>query len=344
MVSEAAAEAGTTDEAGPRDNELVIALPGDHYHLKAPLSTRSFTVLATGPYAQLDKLGASLAGTFTLDLEMGLETLVDIDGIFWRQSAPLGVTLEWAEGDVPQIEVEKYEDLTLTLAPEHVVVDATALDEHFELDEVPATFATSSVTITGPGSVIAELESGELAFRLEDIVLLAEDRNDRVELLRLHEDLLLRGCSLLDSLPIEAVVAINPARQVLTGIECEVALLAFNPKDTARVGNWKIRSSSLMARFDIVTRGLLPTNGAGSPVYLTEEQAIRNYVKDNIQAFVDIAGQPETGADTGVPIPIGWRLEDPEWRAALGKEDPRFDRASLKLVLVDNRDVFLDRK
>ena len=69
-----------------------------------------------------------------------------------------------------------------------------------------------------------------------------------------------------------------------------------------------------------------------------------NYVKDNIQAFVDIAGQPESGADTGVPIPIGWRLEDPEWRSALGKEDPRFDRASLKLVLVDNRDVFLDRK
>ena len=324
-VVESVAGGATPSQPGT----LTVALPGPRYHLVAPESTRSFSVIATGPIGKLDALGVSLVGTFSLSDGEGLEHTVNIDDIHWQTTPPIGVDLEFEGGDAPRLEAVRYDNMAITLTPAHVVVDATKLDKHFELAEKMATFDVSSVEITGPPSVIAELKADPSQFKLQSIHLTDADFSDRVANLRLHEDLTSRGCSLLHGLPIATTVAIVPVANTLTTfVEKEIALSLFSEVDRPRLEHWKIKDSRV--DFRIVTRGILPSE-VDSLNYEGQERDILEYVRENLRVFVDIAAQPED--EEGARIPIEWVFKDPNWRRFLGKEGPEFDRASLEVEL-----------
>ncbi|MDE0895092.1 MAG: diadenylate cyclase [Planctomycetota bacterium] len=337
-------EAFAGDTAPPQPGTLTVVLPGPRYHLTSPDSTRSFSVVATGPIGQLDALGTGLIGTISLSEDGSLESTVDIDEVHWGTTPPIGVELEFEGGDAPRLEAVRYGTMSITLVQEHVDVDSSALDPHFELAEDPASFDVSSVEITAPPSVIAELKEDPSRFKLESISLTATDYSDRVVNLRLHDDLTSRDCSLLHGIPIATTVAISPVANTLTTlIDKEITLSFFNEVDRPRLEHWKLKGSQLDVSFRIVTRGILPT-GVDTAVYEGEEREILKYVRENLRVYVDIAAQPEAEADEGARIPIEWLFKDPDWRGHLDKLGPAFDRASLEVELTsDEPTVSLER-
>jgi diadenylate cyclase len=330
-------------EVDPEAGTLALRLPGHDYHLVTPVSNQTFTVLATGPIGKLDLLGASLAGTIAMEQDGGLTTRVGIDDIHFLQSAPLNVEFQWADDAAPEIEVVRYESLSITLGPENVTIDQDNLDVHFELASVPVTFEVSTVEVTGPPDAIAALLMTPELFKLQDVALTNEDINDHVEILGLHPDLVKAGLSLANGLRVRTTVSITPVRIVLDReIERELTLTFHSNANVnlARLDRWRLKSSQLTVSFRVVTQGILPTN-VDSDLYKSEETLLLGYVNNNLSAYVDIEDQPEEG--TPIAIPIKTRFSDANWRKFLGKEEARFDRASLELQIVRDPIIVLDR-
>jgi diadenylate cyclase len=342
MFSLSIVESTGSNQEEPSIGTLAILLPNETYHLVTTQGDRTYTVQATGPIGLLDQLRTGLAGTISMDAVGELTMNVDIDDIHWGVSPPFGVELEFAEGDVPTIAVERYENLKVTLESGHVGVNAEELDQHFELAKPPATFGETTIEITGPPSAIALLKADPTLFRLEDILLTAEDTDNRVEGLRLHHVLVEQGCSLRYGLPVQTTVVITPVEHKLSQEqEADVVLNHSVPEDRLRLNNWKVPDSRITVYFEIVTRGILPSKGAGTEHYDQEARNVRNYVRENLWVYVDIGDQPEDG--TKARLPIAWRFKDPNWRRQLDKEGPQYDRASLELVLKGEDGIFLER-
>ncbi|MDG1499949.1 MAG: diadenylate cyclase [Planctomycetota bacterium] len=341
MFSLSIVESTGSNQEAPSIGTLAILLPNETYHLVTSQADRSYTVQATGPIGLLDQLGTGLGGTISMDAGGELTMNVDIDDIHWAVSPPFGVELKFAEGDVPTIAVERYENLKITLESSHVSVNADELDQHFELADPPATFGETTIEITGPPSAIAMIKNEPGLFRLEDIVLTSEDTDNRVEGLRLHHVLVEQGCSLRYGLPVQTTVEIAPVEHKLNEFEAAIVLNHSAPEDRKRLNNWKVKDSQITVYFDIVTRGILPSKGAGTEHYDQEARNVRNYVQKNLWVYVDISGQPEDGTKTR--LPIAWRFKDPDWRRQLDKEGPQYDRASLELVLKGEDGIFLEQ-
>jgi len=322
--------------AEPGEGEIAIRLPGDEWRVKEPRRTRTFSIIAEGSRAQIDQLGANLSGTFTLDtVSSDEETSLDVARIAFRKTPPIGLSLNWREGDTPRIVLERYTETEVDLLPSMVRVDATNLDPHFELAEEPVQFAVGAATIVGPASAISLLESGELEFDLGTVVLSREDRRDRTFPMYLPRQLTARDFSLLGDLPIQVTVPIRPATTSLE-IKREVTLTSLKAADRARLDHWALPINALEKSFTIRTSGLLPTE-TGTPVYTETRRKIMRYVEDNLVAIVDIADQPEGQEPRSVPI--RYFLLDGDWRTALDV-DPSMERAALTIESA-NDDIYL---
>jgi diadenylate cyclase len=325
--------------AGPGAGEIAIQLPGDEWRVKEPRPGHRFSIIAQGSRAQIDQLGANLSGTFTLDkVSDDKEPSVEIGRIAWRKTPPALLELNWKEGDTPRIVLERYTQLEIDLLPTMVAIDASQLDPHFELAKEDVDFTVGTATVVGPESAIAELEAGKITINLGTVTLSREDHRDRAFLLRLPGPLVKRGFSLAGDVPIEVTVPIRPATTSLP-IEREVALTGFNAADLARLQNWSLPANALKATFTIETSGLLPTD-IGTAVWKETRQKIRDYVKENLYAYVDIADQPEDQEPR--TLPIRYFLRDDDWRSALGV-DESMERTNL-VIGSDNEPIYLIHK
>ena len=321
--------------SGPGDGEIEIRLPGAEWRLKEPSSTRSLSVVAKGSRSQLDLLGASLSGTFTLDRADELETTLEIDRIAWRKTPPLGMTLAWQEGDTPRIVIERYSETQLVLTPDLVKVDASKLNPHYELAKEGVDFSQNQITLTGPESEIEALALGNFNVELDPILLGPEDKADRSFPLRLPRQMTARGFSIAETQPVQIIVGIRPATTQIS-IEREVFLVGFAPTDRERLSAWSLPGNARTANFTILTSGLLPTD-TGTPVWEETRRAILRYVGDNLIAYINIDDQPAGEAPRAVSI-LSF-LEDPDWRKALGV-DPSRERANLT-IRSDNAPIYL---
>ena len=322
-------EAEATGGQPPRDGEIVVALPSE-YRLSVPSSTDYFVLEATGSRAQIDQLGLNLAGTFTLEDLTSNESFVDADAVAWLKSPPLGVSLDWQD-DAPRVVIERYSEMTVDLAADMVLVIAGDLDPYFQLGQ-GITFGSSSITIEGPESALAEIAAGGLELRLEGITLGKEDHRDRTELLDLSAELKDRACSLAGDQLVSATVPILPAAHELT-VRVPVSLIGFSQGDMDRCAEWSIPANALEVDFLVRTSGIVPTSSAGTQLGTERRREIKTYIERNLTGFIDIAGQPEGQAARGLKVEP--RLSDPDWRRTLDPEG-ELDRADLTIHLNEN--------
>lgn len=319
----------------PGDQQIEIRLPGDDWRLKEPTSGRTFSVVASGTRSQLDLLGPSLSGSFTLESTSETETTLEIDRIAWRKTPPLGMTLAWQKGDTPLLVIERYGEVELPLDPQQVVVETGQLNPHFELAPEGISFSRNQLTLVGPESEIPGVQQDWSDFQFTPVLLNPDDKNDRVVPLRLPRTLTQRGFSIAEDQPVTATIGIRPATTQIT-VEREVFLVGFSPTARERLATWSLPGNARTATFTILTTGLLPTD-TGTPVWEETRREIVRYVEENLIAYVNIDDQPQ--GEEPRAVTIKWFLEDAEWQTALGV-DPTRERANL-VIRADSAPIYL---
>jgi len=326
-----------TGNEPPSAGEVIVVLP-EGLRVKSPSQGRAFTVEAQGSRAQIEQLGLSLAGSFTLDESMGPESYVDLDAISWDPNPPFGVSLDW-QGDAPLLVTERYGSLTLPLTPDMVPVNAEDLDSYYELGAEGVTFGQSSITLTGPESGLARIESGELPLSFEGITLTGKDHRDRTESLDLVAELEQLSFAIAGEQLIQATVPIVPAPYEIEVQGVPVSLVAITPEGRARLDSWELSASSAVRDVVVKTSGLIPQIDPSIPAWTEQYRAVYQYVEQNLRCLVIVEDQPE-GAEPRA-LEIHHFLLEPDWRDHIEAEGS-LDRAGLTVVL-RNDEAFLER-
>jgi diadenylate cyclase len=306
----------TPDGYEARDNELALLLPPD-LRLVSESRGMRLDLIVTGTRGRLDDLAPVVSGSITLDDASPGQRPLSLAAVDWTHDV-FGVGYEWASGEPPLIELERYKTTTVRLAANMVAVDASRLEPRYEARVDAITFEPEAVTVVGPARLLEQLDSGELALRLQPLVLSREDVIDRKVRLGIHEDLARADLSFQES-TVLVTLPIVPAVRTLGIIAREVALVCLEPARKEELPLWTLPANAQSARFTILTSGLLPAATDPSSTDARERnQIIRNFVEENLRVFVDVAELPPPGEGRAVPVRWHWRRDWRESLASLG--------------------------
>jgi diadenylate cyclase len=297
----------------PRDNELALLLPPD-LRLASESRGMKLELIVSGTRGRLDDVGPVLSGSMRLDNVEPGQRLLSLSAVEWSDGV-FGVGYEWASGDPPQIELERYETKTFRLSAGMVEIDATQLEPRYEAQFNNVEFEPKEVTVVGPSRFLEQLEAGELALRLEPLVLLRDDVIDRKDRLGIHPALARSDLSFQNDATITVTLPIVPAVRTLGVISREVALVCMEPARRDELARWTLPANAQSARFTILTSGLLPATADPSSTDARERnQIIRSFVEENLRVFVDVAELPPPGEGRAVPVRWNWLAD---WRESL---------------------------
>ncbi|MED6334824.1 MAG: diadenylate cyclase [Planctomycetota bacterium] len=325
------------DPASPAPGQLLIRLPDQDYQLVSPAPSQALEFVVSGTRGQVDRIGFDVNALLSLGSEVSAGTTeFPFDKIVWNVGEDgdrLGLEFRWKSGTAPLLRLERHEHHLITLAPEHVPIDASELNPRFQALVDAIEFADHAVDVEGPRAIIEQVGRGELAFELEPIVLVPEDRTERRARLRLAEGLRALGLSIAEDRQVQVTLRIVPAERLLVGSiekEIKVSNLGASEEDPAL---WRVFDLHDPARFAIRMAGIIPvTEEAGSQAYEEKDRVVRQFVEDNLKVWVDIS---ELRESEGTTLPLQWNLLGDSWReglsASLGEELD--DLAELELIL-----------
>jgi diadenylate cyclase len=325
--------------------ELALLLPGDDYHLLSPADGAMFEISVTGTRAQLDDLGIGLGGRLSISRDLaqaGGE--LPIETVRWSTgdwSEGVGLRARWKSNPTPKLEVGRFGRRRLELTPAQVQLDRSQLNPRYEIDPAGPSFNPTSVDVVGPAHLIPLLGSPKLPFLLEPLALDPTDSTDRHERLGLARDLAAEGFSLADGETINVTLELIPAKVLVGELEQEIALVCLDASTRHTPSDWSISEPSRIARFRIWAQGLFPKAEPGSPAHVQRTSAIREFAREHLRVFVDLADLPRGAATTGGTVPVHLTFAR-DWRSSLDLPEVAVDtRADLHVELVSETSVLL---
>jgi diadenylate cyclase len=305
---------------------LVVRLPGIDYNLLEPKPRKHVDVRISGTRAQLEAIDQRFYGILTVaqsDSEIRKNfPLEDVRWIHGGTGGSRDLNVRWNGDQAPDLVIERYQSRNLQLKNEHVIVDTSQLDSRFEAQTAGMTFDPTSIRISGPQGVIEKLDSGDLSFALEPLVLGPGQTTDRSVDLPLSEALLELSLSIDGSPTVTVKLEIIPSRKDAGTVDRDIQI-------THALQPWSLPPTHRQATFRIWTRGLLPDNEA---VSAEVTQAVRNYVSDNLTVLVNASQITEEGSTV---VPLQWTVMG-DWREAFSAADPVDERADLWVELIES--------
>lgn len=330
-----------SSSAQPLPGQLLVRLPGEDMVWIEDEIGRRVNVEVTGTRAQLQRLGARLAGE--IHLPAGAEGWVTLEEreVRWRHTGP-GLRVRWS-GASPEVRVERMGRLAVPLGPEHLEVDDSRLNPRYEFERDGLRLSPAAIALRGPRSELERVERGELELRLERVALGPEHTTSLRPRLDLAPALRQRGLEFEGETLVEAYLPIAPARRDLGSLVREVALVCFDPQRQDELAHWRLPAHAQNARFSIRTQGLIPaTAEAGTALMLDRATTLRQFVQENLAVYVDVADLPPEGEGRSVPVRWTWRRDWRDSLPALGMDGVvlgGFER--LDVVLESEREVLL---
>ncbi len=310
-------DASSVDRRSPKEGEILVISLDDGVRIRPPEPGARYRIAVTGSRGQVATLGGSLRGTLVIDDAAWKGGPLDLDSVRWEESGP-GLQYHWKAGKEPELFVERFGTKRVELEPGHVRIDARDLEPRFQVLLSGIEFRPEpAVVVQGPRARIDELQETDSFF--EPIVMRPEDRGKVIERIRLSKELVDKGLSLSDRIPIEVILPIVPVQREAGTITREVALVCLSPALAGDLERWVIPPDARSARFAIVTSGLIPGNcDPNSPEFRERAAAIRRFVEANLCAYLDVA-ESTPGADScWLPLRWTWRADWREAPAALG--------------------------
>ncbi len=329
---------------------LAIRLPDETLHLVQPRSGDRVWVELSGPRREIERIQYQLSGVLDLPAERARSGVVELSlaEVRWRAGdARIGptVSFRWGEDPAPRLELQRHTRREIVLRPEHLPVDSSALDGHYQarLDEVD--FRPATVEVVGPETAIAALDGEELPFRLAPLRIPAGERGPLLTVaLNLDETLRKRGLYLPDGGRVTVDLRIAPVERELEQIELEVPIvdLDVTRSDAHR---WTLPVTHQKVPFRIRTAGVFPADAQpGSPLYNQLSRTIRQFVQDELVLFVDVSHLDPAAELSSAPLQY---FLPRDWRARLARDLARElgPEADLRIELADEtyREIRLDR-
>ena len=297
-----------TQRRQPADGEILVVLPQENQVQVSPSPQNLFEVEVEGSRGQIDEVGVTLRGVLEIRSPDWTGGFLDLDRVSWENRV-VGISYRWKAEVPPDLRIEEFGTKELTLEPKSISFDGE-LDAHYERYEVSFT-PSPKVTVRGPQSLLARLGEDEL--KLESIVLSPEDRTTLTQRVRLSTELIENRFSLVGEPPAEVIVPIHPASRELGAVEKEIALVDLRPGQTDELRRWRLPTHGQIARFTILTSGLIPAKEApGSRIFVEKSGVIRKFVEDNLRVFVDLSDLHPEGEGQTVPVRWTWRRSSEE--------------------------------
>lgn len=329
-------EVAPGEQAEPQAGLFKVRLPEGSIHLVSPTSGSNVQVAVRGTQASLDRLGTP-GGTFDVPQDVPEGAMdIPIAEIAWGQGSS-ELEFSWSSSRPPQLAVQRFSIHRMELRPDHVTVDTANLDPHFVVPEDAIGFAHDSVEIEGPRDVIDAIRAGSLNFQLEPIVVQSSDRGDRRDLLGLSQAMMDENVSLVGDERISVELRIEPAEVPLDEIEVDLVITNLRATSAARTDAWALSQADQKARFALHSAGLFDSS-PGTRAFDETYQLIREYVTQNLRAYVDVSEMLE--AENVVPVhwqfPTNW-LED----LFPGREEEFAASARLEVELLSEATILL---
>lgn len=337
-----------------RPGELVLYLPSPDFRLVSPKHGEVYKVTVSGTRAQVEGLGSLLSGELAVPPEVaGTSTDVDLARVSWSRgewSGAVGLEAEWTEAPGPHLLVERMGRRTIALRPEHLRVDASALDPRFRPDLENARFQPAEITVVGPEEAVRRLDGPDVPLALAPIALSKEDTAYRREKVELDVELVKRRFALDGAAAVQVTVPIVDALRPLGFVEKDIQLVALEPvgpngRTTGEGRAWILPPASRRARFSLRGVGIVPEGTAqDSPDWEARIAAVQALVRERLRVFVDTS-EAETGEAPSVSRPpqvqVRWVLDE-GWRKALANEIGSVaERARLELALESESRILL---
>ena len=326
---------------------LAVVLPQGH-RLSPDATGETVTLSFSGPREMLSRLKES--GLWQIDAhapnpgeDPSEETfsgrtslLLDLAGLT-RNGVELEreVTPSWADGQPPLMS-ELFSSVTLQLDPSMIKIDGAELDERYEVDLGRIAFHPSHVPLTGPQTIISQLEQGtsEEGPLLSGVRLGSGHESSRRLTTGLRPAWSDVGIT-LDVSHIEVEVPVRPVEVECRALDLVIGLQHLDPAyDPESPGAREFEAPSKRAQVSIFTRGLVGGD-RNSDDWVADRSAIVGFVKKHLRVFVDVDAIPP-GSDRSQIQTLG--LDD--WRTLLPLEAGRFAPACKGAALGDLRIVF----
>ncbi len=290
---------------------LDVLMPDDSFHLVEPRVGDTVRVHVSGTRDEIEKLGGSIGGVIHLQGDMLSEPFdLSPDGVAWV-SGTSNLTIRWESQRAPRVEVQSYGSLSHDLTAVDVEVDVQALDGHYKAKPEELTFEPTSVELEGPRAALAQIESGELPFQLEPIVISPLDTSEKRVQLRLAAALTDREISLADVDTISVTLPIEPTTYTLREIDRDVVIRNMSPSSEIDSGSFTIAQEDQRRQFRIEATGIFDSP-PDSEAYKQDSQKLRKYIDENLRVWVDVSELKQDGG-TSVPLrwwfPVDWRKQ-----------------------------------
>ncbi len=301
-----------TQRRQPADGELLVVLPRENQVQVSPSPQDRFEVEVEGSRGQIDEVGVTLRGVLEIRSPDWTGGFLDLDEVSWENRV-VGISYRWYAEVPPELRIEEFGEAEFTLKPKSIDIDDDDIDDHYEAFADDVTFSPSAkVRIEGPQSLLVQLDTDALPLKLQSIVLSPDDRTTLTKRAQLDSRLIEDRFSLVGEPPVEVIVPIHPANRELGTVEKEIALVDLRPGLNDELGRWRLPAHGQIARFTILTSGLIPVGwDPGSGSFVERSGMIRGFVEDNLRVFVDLSDLPPEGEGQTVPVRWTWR-RDPE--------------------------------
>jgi len=312
----------------PTGEKVTLSFSGPREKLTRLQELGLWQIEAHSPGAEEESSGEVFAGRTAL--------LLDLAGLT-RNGVELEreVDVSWAEGK-PTLMSEMFSSVTLQLTPSMVEINDTDLDERYEMDPNRIVFHPSHVPLTGPQTIIAQLEEGtsEESPLLYGVQLGAGHESSQRLTTGLRTAWTDVGIT-LDVNHIEVEVPVRPVEVECRALDLVIGLQHLDPSyDAGSVGTREFDAPSKRAQVSIFTRGLV-RGDRDSDDWVADRSAIVGFVKNHLRVFVDVDAIPP-GSDRSQIQTLG--LDD--WRVLLPLEAGRFAQACKGAAPGDLRIVF----
>lgn len=314
-------DAASVERGYAQSGEVLVLLPRQvDLRLSAPTREQEFHVSVSGTRRDLAQIEGALAATYVIEDPEFRNGPLELSRMRWRDGGR-GLTRAWIGSQAPELVVERYGMRVMTVSKEGVRVDASALDPRFEADLDGLTFEPSrSLFIRGPLEVLPRLGTS-LPVRLDTLLLTIDDRDDRVERVRLSAELCDLGLDLAPGETVNVRLPIRPRRRELGSVEKEIALVSLDPGGALEASSFALSGRDRLARFELSAIGLLGSAAeANDPRELALAQALASFAEHNLLVFVDVSERAVDGILAPLPVRWTWRVSWRDSLEALGLE------------------------
>ncbi len=324
-------------EKGPKAEEVLVLLPGEHDQLVNP--GQAFRVEVTGTRRQLDELGGAVRGVLRIaepDWEGGPVSTGDV-----RWEDPVGgLRYAWKD-QVPELATCRYETRAFELSPETVEIDVGRMNPRLQLYRAGLRFEPSaSVEISGPLTELEKL-AGFLSPRLEPLHVTPEDHGELRRRVHLHPDLSAAGLTLASEVAV--IVPLLPVAREIGTISREIALVCLDPERQDEVVRWSLPPHARSARFAVHTLGLIPQDAdPSSPAMIERIGTIRRFVEENLRVFVDVAELDPESESRSARVRWAWRASWQDWSGSRSPAGIRGTHEELDVVLQSDPEILLE--